>query len=178
MSIAMKSEPYAFAIAARIPPVHERAQPPPPAADDVGGRMLSSLMPSTQRTIMLTEIFPFLHPENVEPLLPARLRVLADDLEKILDCAALDESSLVDAPLLVDWRAVLTPLGLRLTGFAAGHPIHGNRSILTSQIWVADPDGRWIRTLSRFYKLGISAEGEFGEGRRQKGFRGSDRGPL
>jgi hypothetical protein len=123
---------------------------------------------------MLTEVFPFLGPENVEPLLPARLRVLADDLEKILDCAALDESRLVDAPFLVDWRAVLTPLGLRLTGFAAGHPIHGNRSILTSQIWIADPDGRWIRTLLRFSKLGISAEGEFAKER--YGFRGSDRG--
>jgi hypothetical protein len=26
--------------------------------------------------------------------------------------------------------------------------------IMTSQIWAADPNGRWVRTMSRYYRLG------------------------
>jgi hypothetical protein len=67
------------------------------------------------------------------------------------------DAKLASAPLLVDWRCVLTPVGLRLAGFVAGHPLLGNRAAMTSQVWVASADGRWIRTLSRYYRLGIPA---------------------
>jgi hypothetical protein len=49
------------------------------------------------------------------------------------------------------------PQGVRLIGHANGHPRHGDRWVLTTQLWFADPDGAWIRTLSRFYRLGAPA---------------------
>lgn len=103
---------------------------------------------------MLTEVFPFLLPENVGGSLPARLRDLADDLDRVRAGAAPREEDLARAPLIVDWHALLTPLGLRLIGFVTGHPLLGNRPAMTSQVWAADPGGRWIRTLTRFYRLG------------------------
>jgi hypothetical protein len=109
------------------------------------------------RIQMLAEVFPFLLPHNIERDLPARLRSLAGDLEEIRRGDDPCADVLADAPLIVDWHATLTPLGLRLTGFVAGHPLLGNRPAMTSQVWVADAAGRWIRTLNRFYKLGIPA---------------------
>lgn len=29
--------------------------------------------------------------------------------------------------------------------------------IMTSPLWFADPEGRWVRTLSRYYRLGPPA---------------------
>jgi hypothetical protein len=147
------------AAAVHVPPLHERAQPPPAAADRVGGREVPLYAADDrQRNPMLTEIFPFLLPRNVEHDLAARLRSLADDLDEILEGAGPGADALAEAPLIVDWHATLTPMGLRLFGFVAGHPQLGNRPALTSQVWVADPAGEWIRTLSRFYKLGIPAD--------------------
>jgi hypothetical protein len=106
---------------------------------------------------MLTDAFPFLLPENVGGGLPARLRDLADDLDRVRAGAAPREEDLARAPLIVDWRTVLSPLGLRLIGEVAGHPLLGDRTALTSQLWAADPGGQWIRTLSRFYRLGATS---------------------
>ena len=107
---------------------------------------------------MLTEVFPFLLPRNIEHELPARLRSLADDLEDIRNGEGPCADVLASAPLIVDWHATLSPLGLRLTGFVAGHPLLGNRPATTSQVWAADASGKWARTLTRFYKLGIPAD--------------------
>jgi hypothetical protein len=107
---------------------------------------------------MLTEIFPFLLPRNIEHDLSARLRSLAADLDGIRRGAGPCADVLVDAPLIVDWHPTLTPLGLRLTGFVAGHPLLGNRPAMTSQVWAVDPADKWARTLNRFYKLGIPAD--------------------
>jgi hypothetical protein len=106
---------------------------------------------------MLTTAFPFLLPHHIERDLPAKLRTLADDLDDIRSGTGPATSDIATAPLLVDWRGVFTPMGLCLAGFAAGHPRHGNRPVLTSQIWAADADGRWVRTLSRYYRLGVPA---------------------
>jgi hypothetical protein len=106
---------------------------------------------------MLTSAFPFLLPRHIECELSAKLRALADDLDNVRSGIGPSSSDLAAAPLLVDWHGVLTPLGLRLAGFVAGHPLLGNRSILTSQVWAADAEGRWIRTLSRYYRLGVPA---------------------
>jgi hypothetical protein len=105
-------------------------------------------------TDMLTDDFPFLLPRHVEPDLAAKLRVLADDLERIAAATAPTAAELANAPLLVDWRCVLSAAGLRLLGRVTGHPRLGDTDVMTSQLWAADSDGTWIRTLSRFYRLG------------------------
>lgn len=110
---------------------------------------------------MLSADFPFLLPRNIEAELPNRLRSLADDLEDIRNGDAPRAEVLAVAPLIVDWQATFTLHGLRLTGFVAGHPLLGNRLAMTSQLWAADPAGKWVRTLSRFYKLGIAADGSY-----------------
>ena len=64
---------------------------------------------------------------------------------------------LAQAPLIVDWRTIFSPLGLRLVGSVTDHPLLGHRTAITSQVWAADPTGQWIRTLSRFYRLGAAS---------------------
>jgi hypothetical protein len=103
---------------------------------------------------MLTNDFPFLLPRHVEPDLAAKLRVLADDLERIAACAAPTEAELGNSPLLLDWSCVVSVAGLRLVGHVTGHPRLGDTYAMTSQLWAAGSDGTWIRTLSRFYRLG------------------------
>jgi hypothetical protein len=51
----------------------------------------------------------------------------------------------------------MTPVGVRLRGYASGHPIHGNRMVMTTALSWADLDGTWVRSLSRFYRLGRPA---------------------
>jgi Family of unknown function (DUF6634) len=100
-----------------------------------------------------------LSPDAVTPSLTAKLRHLANDLDRIADKAAPAAAELLQAPLLVDWRLALGLSGLALTGFAAGHPLLGSKKIVTSPLWVLDPQLRWARTLSRFYRLGVPADG-------------------
>jgi hypothetical protein len=107
---------------------------------------------------MLTKDFPFLLPCNVGIAIPATLRRLADDLERIRAGTAPSAEELANAPLIVDWQCVLTPVGLSLAGFVAGHPLLGTRPARTSQLWAADAGGRWVRTLTRYYRVGISAD--------------------
>jgi hypothetical protein len=125
---------------------------------------------------MLTEVFPFLLPRNIEHDLSARLRSLAADLDEIRRGAAPGADVLADSPLIVEWHAALTPLGLRLVGFVAGHPLVGNRPAMTSQVWVVDPAGKWVRTLNRFYKLGIPADANSLERLRSAGRRDAPSG--
>jgi hypothetical protein len=100
-----------------------------------------------------------LAPDAITPDLTARLRALADDLDRIAQGEAPTAADLATAPLLVDWRFMLTWAGAGLVGFAAGHPLRGSRHIATSPLWVLDPALRWARTLSRFYRLGVPAGG-------------------
>jgi hypothetical protein len=106
---------------------------------------------------MLTDDFPFLLPSNVGGDLPARLRNLADDLVRIGTGAGPGADELANAPLITGWRTLLSPLGLRLLGSVTDHPLLGDRAAMTSQVWAADADGRWIRTLTRFYRLGAAS---------------------
>lgn len=128
------------------------------------------------RIQMLAEVFPFLLARNIEHDLPARLRSLAADLDEIRRGAAPSADVLADAPLIVEWHATLTPLGLRLAGFVAGHPLLGNRPAMTSQVWVVDFAGKWVRTLNRFYKLGIPADANSLERPRSAGRRDAPAG--
>lgn len=100
-----------------------------------------------------------LSPGAVTPALTAKLRRLASDLDRIAAAAAPTAAELSHAPLLVDWRPVLTLSGLALTGFAAGHPQLGSKKVVTSQLWTLDPELHWARTLSRFYRLGVPEDG-------------------
>jgi hypothetical protein len=105
-----------------------------------------------------------LAPDAITPDLTARLRSLADDLDRIAASNAPTPADLARAPLLVDWRFMLSWAGVGLAGFVAGHPLRGSRHIATSPLWVLDPDLRWCRTLSRFYRLGVSAGGAIPRG--------------
>jgi hypothetical protein len=107
---------------------------------------------------MLTDDFPFLLPEHVGGDLPAKLWSLADDLDRVCANNAPNVADLTEAPLIVGWRTVLSPVGLRLVGHVTEHPLLGARVAMTSQLWAADPAGQWVRTLSRFYRLGASFE--------------------
>jgi hypothetical protein len=40
-----------------------------------------------------------------------------------------------------------------LIGAVSDHPRLGSRVITTSQLFYVDPDGKWARTFSRFYRL-------------------------
>ena len=60
-----------------------------------------------------------LSPGAVTPQLTTKLRSVAHDLDRIAIAAAPTTAELAKAPLLVDWRIVLSLSGLALTGFAA-----------------------------------------------------------
>jgi hypothetical protein len=106
---------------------------------------------------VLTRLFPFLHPDSVGPVLSSHLRQLANDLERIRDHEGPTSEELENAPLLSGWRLLITSLGVRLVGNVERHPRLGSGEVTTSQVWVADPEGKWARTISRFYKLGDPA---------------------
>jgi hypothetical protein len=103
---------------------------------------------------MLTRFFRFLDPTLISPDLAPRLRRLADDCEQLKAHGIVTPQMLRNAPLLEAWTPALTPEGLHLVGRAFGLPVHGDRTVMTSQLWWADPEGQWMRSLSRFYRLG------------------------
>jgi hypothetical protein len=106
---------------------------------------------------MLTKKFPFLDPAHITPGLTRRLRALADDCARLRLEYPVSPTLLQSAPLLEEWTPAMTPRGVVLVGLASGHPNHGDRSVISSPVWFADPDGNWVRTLSRFYRLGLPA---------------------
>jgi hypothetical protein len=110
-------------------------------------------MNNFSRTNMLTDDFPFLLSKHIDGHLTARLRSLADDLDRVRAGSAPSFADLAQAPMIADWCTVLTPAGLRLAGSVTGHPHLGNRAAITTQLWAADSQERWVRTLSRFYHL-------------------------
>ena len=107
---------------------------------------------------MLTQLFPFLDPGQSPGDLARRLRALADDCNRLALGHPVPLAILQKALLLDDWIPAVTPEGVRLIGRATGHPIHGDRRVMTTPLWFADPDGAWVRTLSRFYRLGPPAD--------------------
>lgn len=109
---------------------------------------------------MLTKLFPFLDPTHITSDLARRLRALADDCDLLELGRTVSPILLKSAPLLEGWVPAVTPAGLHLIGHASGHPIHGDRMVMTTPLWFADPDGNWIRTLSQFYRLGPPADPE------------------
>jgi hypothetical protein len=100
---------------------------------------------------MLTRLFPFLDPIHITPDLGRRLRALADDCDRLEHGRPV---LLQKAPLITDWMPTLTPQGVQLIGHVTGHPLLGDCAVATTPLWLADPDGEWARSLSRFYRLG------------------------
>lgn len=87
----------------------------------------------------------------------AKLRALADDIERMaMFTPALE---LEDAPLLDNWNFALRAVPI-LEGLAVGHPLLGTRQVCTSEIFAIDEDFRWVRSSSRFYRLGQQRPGE------------------
>jgi hypothetical protein len=119
---------------------------------------------------MLSDAFPFLLPSNIKSDLPGKVRRLGDDLERIRSGAGPTDAEIAAAPLIEEWYAVLTPTGLRLAGVVSRHPLFGNGTTVISQVWAADAGGRWVRTISRFYRLGRAAAGNIAAetGRRRR----------
>ncbi|SIO47911.1 hypothetical protein SAMN05443247_06019 [Bradyrhizobium erythrophlei] len=103
---------------------------------------------------MLTHLFPFLDPVHIASDLARRLHALADDCGRLELERTVSPILLLRAPLLANWVPAITPEGVQLIGHASGHPVHGDRIVMTTPLWFADPDGSWVRTLSRFYRLG------------------------
>lgn len=103
---------------------------------------------------MLTKTFPFLDYRKITPDIAARLQILAEDSARLAQDATFVAARLRTAPVLDLYVPLVTPIGLHLVGQVTGHPRLGSRTIVTSQLWFADPDGMWVRTLSRFYGLG------------------------
>lgn len=65
------------------------------------------------------------------------------------------KADLTDAPILSDW--MIEPLrgGLyRLVGTVSDHPSIRDGWCTTSPVLAIDPLGAWVRTVSRYYRLG------------------------
>jgi hypothetical protein len=81
-------------------------------------------------------------------------RSLADAFDRLIADGRQTLADLADAPSLDCWSPTTrqTPA---LFGLASGHPrIGNNRATLTSKVFAIDPDRRWARTRSRWYRLG------------------------
>lgn len=88
------------------------------------------------------------------------LRRLIHDLERIRSAGYPDDRLLDAAPVLNQWSPEIRP-AVCLTGRSSGHPLlpGSTRPIVTSEAWVIAPHDGWVRTLSRFYRLGKPASG-------------------
>ena len=85
----------------------------------------------------------------------ALLERLISDLRAIRSGMQPTPKTLAEAPLLSGWE-IRRRAALCLTGIMTGHPIIGeHRQGVTSEVWFIDPRFRFIRTLSRFYRLGL-----------------------
>lgn len=88
------------------------------------------------------------------------LEALIADVRHIALGNAPTDEDLESAPLLHPWM-LSTRHQVCLLGYVTGHPVLNGPFIKTSQLWSCDPDARWARTLSRFYRLGDQARGGF-----------------
>ncbi len=88
----------------------------------------------------------------------ARLRRLADDLERIAGGHHPGVDELKDAPLLMEWMAFAAPAP-HLVGIVLGHPeIPDGHVCRTSELFSLNREQSYARTRSRFYRLGDQAE--------------------
>lgn len=70
---------------------------------------------------------------------------------------------LSNSPCLEIWQTTLVRGNLCLSGMASGHPLLPDGPVDTSPLIALSEDCTWARTLSRFYRLGISAQSGLAE---------------
>jgi len=82
------------------------------------------------------------------------------DLERLAAGWRPDESDLRAAVSIDEW-ALAAEHGLSVTGYVHGHPTipEGHWAVTSTVIAIDVAEGRWVRTMSRFYALG-RPEGE------------------
>lgn len=92
---------------------------------------------------------------NARAVALKRIAVLQRLVDDLSDIAAGTRPTNLDtdrAIVLRDFRLSAIPLPC-LVGYAENHPRLGSKIITTSQLFAMDPEGKWARTLSRFYRL-------------------------
>ncbi|WP_370447755.1 DUF6634 family protein [Roseomonas gilardii] len=85
-----------------------------------------------------------------------RLERLARDLRRIADGTGPTSEEVAAAPVIDAWAWAERTLPC-LVGRGSGHPRLGSGSVLTTEVWAADQTAGWVRTLGRWYVLGVSA---------------------
>lgn len=83
----------------------------------------------------------------------ALLRKLLADLEGIASGLAPSDAELRNAPIIDHWVEV-TRSRPCLAGQIHGHPTLRGSFSVTSEVWAVAPELGWLRTYSRFYRLG------------------------
>jgi hypothetical protein len=133
---------------------------------------------------MLIKQFPFLDPDRISVDFAGQLRMLAQDCSGLAQDPSFARERLLTAPKLDLYVPLITPIGLHLVGRLSDRPGPDAGPIVTSQLWFADPQGSWVRTLTQIYRLGRPADPE-GDERIQTsapmvfdGRDGNDGGPL
>ncbi len=110
---------------------------------------------------MLTRQFPFLDPARLSVGFAEQLGALAQDCAGLMHDPSMMSERLRTAPTLDRYVPLVTPIGLHLVGQLADHSADHSRGntapIVTSQLWFADPEGSWARTLTHLYRLGRPA---------------------
>lgn len=89
---------------------------------------------------------------NIELYIDRCERLLAD-LKAIQAGDGPTEAELAAAPLIDQYSKVYVPVPC-LVGLIHGHPGMDNGPGRTSDLWVVAPDQGWVRTMSRYYRLG------------------------
>lgn len=82
-----------------------------------------------------------------------RLKDLLVALEGIGSGLAPSTSELDEAPIIDHWVEATRPQ-LCLAGQIYGHPTVRGPLGITSEVWAMAPELGWVRTYSRFYRLG------------------------
>ncbi len=84
----------------------------------------------------------------------ARLERLTVDLDRLGSGIMPSAEELADAPLLEGYASASRTVQC-LVGHCSSHPRLNGPVIVTTDLWVIAPELGWVRTLSRFYRLGM-----------------------
>jgi hypothetical protein len=109
---------------------------------------------------------PDMSPEEFLASYSSEGRALRDDLNALVaDARRLAQGwqpsneDLLASPLLDGWRMGIVDPTIAIRGFISGHPTEPDGSgVECGPVLVFQDDAIWIRTLSRFYRLGRHAD--------------------